>query len=424
MLTAQKRRRRTRTPAEDDLYRVGTVAIIMRMLKLPDGRIRILVQGLVARAHRLLHPDRALSSRRRSRASRSRAPKEPSPGDRGPDAQRQAEPRPRRRPRQEHLARGHGHRRQPRRSGAAGRPRGVATSTSSSRRRRRSWRRSIPIERLQRVNDLPGARDQRARPCSRRSPRRRSGEMDKSQREYFLRQQLKAIQPELGEGEELAEEIDELPQEDRREADPAPRRSEEVEKQIKRLERIASRLRRDVDHPHLSRLDDRPALGRACRRTITTSSAPATILDEDHYDLEKIKERILEYLAVRKLEAEDEGPDPLLRRPSRRRQDLARPLDRPRARPQVRAHLARRRARRGGDPRPSPHLRRRAARPHHPGHPPGRDAAIRSSCSTRSTRSAPTTAAIRRRRCSRCSIRSRTSASATTTSASPTTSRT
>ena len=56
------------------------------------------------------------------------------------------------------------------------------------------------------------------------------------------------------------------------------------------------------------------------------------------------------------------GPDPLLRRPARRRQDVARPVDRARARPQVRAHLARRRARRGRDPRPPPHLHRRDAR--------------------------------------------------------------
>ena len=56
-------------------------------------------------------------------------------------------------------------------------------------------------------------------------------------------------------------------------------------------------------------------------------------------------------------------PDPLLRRPSRRRQDVARPVDRARDEPQVRAHLARRRARRGGDPRPPAHLHRLDARP-------------------------------------------------------------
>ncbi len=101
------------------------------------------------------------------------------------------------------------------------------------------------------------------------------------------------------------------------------------------------------------------------------------VLDEDHYGLEKIKRRILEYLAVRKLEPAGQGADPVLRRPSRRRQDLARPVDRARHGPQVRARVARRRARRGRDPRPPAHLHRRAAGQHHPGHPQGGRAQLR-----------------------------------------------
>ena len=92
--------------------------------------------------------------------------------------------------------------------------------------------------------------------------------------------------------------------------------------------------------------------------------AAREVLDADHHDLEKVKDRILEFLAVRKLAPDRQEPDPLLRRTARRRQDLARPLDRARARPRVRARVARRRARRGGDPRPPAHLRRRDARPH------------------------------------------------------------
>ena len=96
------------------------------------------------------------------------------------------------------------------------------------------------------------------------------------------------------------------------------------------------------------------------------------ILDEDHAHLNTIKDRILEFLGVRKLRARLARADPVLRRPAGRRQDLARPLDRARDGPRVRAHLAGRRARRGGDPRPPAHLRRRAARPHPPGPPAGR----------------------------------------------------
>ena len=78
----------------------------------------------------------------------------------------------------------------------------------------------------------------------------------------------------------------------------------------------------------------------------------------------------------RRAQAQPAGPqpDPVLRRPARRRQDLARPEHRARARREVRARQPRRRARRGGDPRPSPHLHRRAARQHRAGHPQGRHA--------------------------------------------------
>ena len=93
------------------------------------------------------------------------------------------------------------------------------------------------------------------------------------------------------------------------------------------------------------------------------------ILDEDHFDLEKVKDRIVEYLAVSKLKGDVVRADPLLRRPARRRQDLARPVDRAHARPQVRPHLGRRRPRRGGDPRPPAHVHRRDARHDHPRDP-------------------------------------------------------
>ncbi len=71
-------------------------------------------------------------------------------------------------------------------------------------------------------------------------------------------------------------------------------------------------------------------------------------------------------------ESRSEGTDPLLRRPSRRRQDIAGALDRGIARAQVRPGVARRHARRGGNPRPSSHLHRRAARTDHPGAAPRR----------------------------------------------------
>ncbi len=96
------------------------------------------------------------------------------------------------------------------------------------------------------------------------------------------------------------------------------------------------------------------------------------VLDEDHYGLEKVKERILEYLAVRKLNKSTKGPDPLFRRASRGRQDLARSVHCQGHGPQISPHFARRHAGRSGDPRAPANLYRRHAGPHHPGVQDGR----------------------------------------------------
>ncbi len=195
--------------------------------------------------------------------------------------------------------------------------------------------------------------------------------MDKLQQQYFLRQQMKAIQKELGEGDGAPGGDQELPGQ-AAQAPASPTRSGR------------SSRSRSAAWPRCTR--SRPRRPSSATTSTGCSSLPWSkttvdnldlvkarkILDEDHYGLEKVKERILEYLAVRKLVQDDQGPDPLLRRPARRGQDLARPVHRPGPGPQVRPHLAGRRPRRGRDPRPPPDLRRRHARPHHPGHPAGR----------------------------------------------------
>ena len=121
---------------------------------------------------------------------------------------------------------------------------------------------------------------------------------------------------------------------------------------------------------------------------------------------------------------QDEGPDPVPGRPARRRQDLARQVDRQGDGPRVRPPLAGRRARRGRDPRPPPDLHRLDAGQDHPVDEEGEDRPTRCSCSTRSTSSARTSAATRPRRCSRCSTPSRTATSRTIIWRSTTTCRT
>ena len=119
----------------------------------------------------------------------------------------------------------------------------------------------------------------------------------------------------------------------------------------------------------------------------------------------------------------DRWTDPLPRRTAGRRQDFTRPVDRARTRPEVRPHGARWRARRGRDSRTPPHVHRLDAGPHHPGDATGRSREPGDSA-RRSRQARPgLSAAIRRRRCSRCSIPSRTRRSTTTTSRSTTTCR-
>ena len=142
------------------------------------------------------------------------------------------------------------------------------------------------------------------------------------------------------------------------------------------------------------------------KRTDEVIDLPKTkqVLDADHSGLEKAKDRILEYLAVRKLNPGREGADPLLRRPARRRQDLAGALDR-RSRSAASSCACRSAAcatRRRSAAIAAPTSARCPGRSSRACAAPSRR--TRCSSSTRSTSSARTSAATRRRRCSRCSI--------------------
>ncbi len=132
------------------------------------------------------------------------------------------------------------------------------------------------------------------------------GEMDKAQRDFYLREQLKAIQKELGETDERSVEINEI----RKQLDEAQLPEEakrEAERELDRLAKMppaaaeytVSRTYLDwlVNLPWEKSTQDSLNIGRA-----------SEVLDEDHYDLEKVKQRILEYLAVRKLKADMRGP--------------------------------------------------------------------------------------------------------------------
>ena len=153
--------------------------------------------------------------------------------------------------------------------------------------------------------------------------------LDERQREVLLREQMAAIQRQLGEGEGAkAEEIAELEEAiaEAEHAEGGRRPGAEGAAPPAAHARGRRRIRHDA---HLSRLADRAAVER-CREAAPIDIAEARrILDEDHYGLEKIKSRILEYLAVRKLEPEGKAPILCFVGPPGRRQDLARPVASP-----------------------------------------------------------------------------------------------
>src|SRR5215208_2080415 len=289
-------------PGGPDLYNYGTAAAIMRMLKMPDGRIRILVQGL----------SRARVSRYDEALPHLVAHIEPL-SDSEPDADELE---------LEALIRNV--RASLERAITLGKnisseemaivanledPGRLADVAASNLELKVADAQSVleklnPADRLRRVNELL-AREINVLLVQQEINTQAKGEIDRTQREFYLRQQLKAIQTELGEGNELAEEIQMY--RDKMLLVGMPEAvEEEVDRQIKKLERMhpdaaeAATLRNYLDVmvglPWSKASEENLDLKRA-----------QTILDEDHYGLEKVKERIVETLAVRKLKERVRG---------------------------------------------------------------------------------------------------------------------
>jgi len=290
-------------PKAEDVYRVGTVALIMRMLKLPDGRIRILAQGLVRAKVLSLKEDKPYFT---AEMEILHDPEEAEPG-----IEVQALVR--------NVRSGLD------RASALGKnippevmiiaanveePGRLADLTAANLDLKVKEAQDIleitdPFLRLKKVYELL-TKELELLDVQSRISSEAKGEMDKLQRQYFLRQQLKAIQKELGEESEIQEEIKNYRQKLKK-LKVAPEVRAELEKQIDRLSQM---------HPESAEtavvrnyLDWMFALPWNKSTVDNLDLAKAhQILDEDHYGLEKIKERILEYLAVRKLSRKIKGP--------------------------------------------------------------------------------------------------------------------
>ncbi len=160
-------------------------------------------------------------------------------------------------------------------------------------------------ERLKRVNDLL-VKELELLAMQARIRSQAKDEMTRSQKEYFLREQIRAIKSELGEQDTKSEEIDELREKVEACNMPEPIEKEAL-KQVTRLERMhPDASEATMVRTYLDWLIDLP-WSKSSQDNFDLDRAKE-ILDEDHFDLKKIKDRILEFMAVRKLKSRMKGP--------------------------------------------------------------------------------------------------------------------
>jgi len=294
-------------PEPDDLYEVGTMGMVMRQLKLPDGRLKVLVQGVTR--------GRITGWEKETPYYEVRV----EPLDEGEEGEEEQEinvttealMRNVREASEKILAlRGL-------LSGdvvailsSVDEPGRLADLVASNLRLDMAESQKIleegdPVGRLTLVHGYLG-KELEVSNLQARIQSEAQEEMSKSQREYYLREQLRAIRRELGDAEERHQELADLkvaldklglPAEAKQEAFKQLSRLEMMQPEAAEATIVRTYLDWIVDLPWSKTSRDKLDIPRAKR-----------ILDEDHYDLEKIKERILEYLAVRKLNPKMKGP--------------------------------------------------------------------------------------------------------------------
>ncbi len=290
-------------PTPDNIYTVGTVAMVVKQLKLPDGRVKILVQGLAkARIVSFLEsreffkvkiekiPDPATGPITIEVEALMRSIKENSEkilqlrGIISPDAVAILD--------------------------SIEDPGRLADLVASNLKLRVEESQAIlevidPVERLKKVNELL-SKELELSAMQAKIQTQAKEEMGKTHREYFLREQLKAIQSELGEIDEKTKEIEEF--RDKIAKAKIPKEVEkEAEKQLSRLGQMhPDAAEASIIRTYLDWIVELP-WSKSTRDKLDIKNAKF-ILDEDHYNLEKVKDRILEYLGVRKLNKQMKGP--------------------------------------------------------------------------------------------------------------------
>ncbi|MBI3456439.1 MAG: endopeptidase La [Candidatus Rokubacteria bacterium] len=294
------------TPTAGDLHGVGTVAVIHKMLKQPDGTIRLIVQGLErARVVEFTRTAPYFEARVEGLADIQPAPDDLEAEALGRQAlalfRQIVELSPMLADELVTLV------------SSAGEPgrmadliAAVLPSLTTERKQTLLETRAIKARLSLLVEAL--AKEAEVLALSSKIQSQIQSEMSKTQREYYLREQMKAIQKELGEGDERTQEIAEL-----RQRIEAAGMSEEAHREaLRELDRLAkmppAAAEYTVARTYLEWLVSLP-WQKETRDEIDLVRARA-VLDEDHWGLEKVKDRILEYLAVRKLRPE--GKDPII----------------------------------------------------------------------------------------------------------------
>jgi len=290
-------------PTQNDLYSIGAVGLIMRMLKLPDGRVKILVQGVskarvlgfvqtepfyTATIEKIVDrkvDEMTIETEAIIRTVKEQLDKAVSLGKTIlPDIMVVVE--------------------------NLDDPGRLADLVASNLGLKTEQAQEIlelidPVQRLKKVSDIM-SREIELLIVQQKIQTEARGEIDKTQREYFLREQLKAIQKELGEIDERAEEINEF-RKKIEEVKMPEKVMKEAEKQLKRLAKMhPDSAEAATVRTYLEWMVELP-WSKSTKDKLDIKAAEK-VLNNDHYDLEKVKERILEYLSVRKLKEKMKGP--------------------------------------------------------------------------------------------------------------------
>jgi ATP-dependent Lon protease len=291
------------SPKPEDIYSVGTIARILRVLKLPDGRIKTLVQG-ITKARVVRYVRKRSLYRVRYEVLLEDAPE-------NLDVEAEALMRTVRENSEKIMAlRGE-------LTGDIGvilesieDPGRLADLVASNLKLKIDESQMVletvdPVERLRKVHDLL-FRELELSSMQAKIQSDVRDEISKSQRDFFLREQVRAIHRELGEGDDKAVEIEEYRRKIKSARMPKAA-NEEALRQLKRLDQMHPEAAESaVVRTYLDWMVEVP-WQKSTRDSIDIRRAKS-VLDKDHFGLEKVKDRILEYLSVRKLNSRMKGP--------------------------------------------------------------------------------------------------------------------